>query len=194
MKSVSFCLNIFTFKYKDCLYSTLHKYTSIFYGNLSNNYVQYSIYSLKCNNNSDGHFPTSCSNKGRRRSGCECVSPGLSPSRLSMFLRRVLVLVGSSGACWMGPNVAFFPFFPNSFSTSKNTDQDLTSKQTWLIFLFIFLFFLHLNTYESREQHWPSEILDSWNMVSKAWCVSAKDGRSEGFHLQPDRKTKKIRI
>ena len=32
-------------------------------------------------------------------------------------------------------------------------------------------------------------MLDSWNMVSKAWCVSAKEGRSEGFHLQPDRKT-----
>lgn len=35
-----------------------------------------------------------------------------------MFLRRVLVFVGSSGACWMEPNVAFFPFFPSSFSTS----------------------------------------------------------------------------
>lgn len=31
----------------------------------------------------------------------------------------------------------------------------------------------------------PSEILDSWNMVSKAWWISAKEGRSEGFHCQP---------
>lgn len=46
------------------------------------------------------------------------ILPGLSPSRLSMFLRRVLVFVGSSGACWMEPKVAFFPFFPSSFSTS----------------------------------------------------------------------------
>src|SRR4029434_3870549 len=42
--------------------------------------------------------------------------PGLSPSL--PFLRRVLVLVGSSGACWMGPRVIFFPFLPSSFSTS----------------------------------------------------------------------------
>lgn len=35
------------------------------------------------------------------------------------------------------------------------------------------------------ERRRPSEMLDSWNMVSKAWCVSANDGRSEGFHLQP---------
>ncbi|KAF3849078.1 hypothetical protein F7725_015575, partial [Dissostichus mawsoni] len=38
------------------------------------------------------------------KGGCKCVSPGLSPSRLSMFLRRVLVLVGSCGACWVGPH------------------------------------------------------------------------------------------
>lgn len=28
-------------------------------------------------------------------------------------------------------------------------------------------------------------MLDSWNIVSKAWWISAKDGRSEGFHCQP---------
>lgn len=31
----------------------------------------------------------------------------------------------------------------------------------------------------------PSEMLESWNMVSKAWWVSAKEGRSGGFHFQP---------
>ena len=31
----------------------------------------------------------------------------------------------------------------------------------------------------------PSDMLDSWNMVSKAWWISAKEGRSEGFHCQP---------
>lgn len=31
----------------------------------------------------------------------------------------------------------------------------------------------------------PSEILDSWNIVSKAWWISAKEGRSEGLHCQP---------
>lgn len=54
--------------------------------------------------------------------------PGLSPSRLSMFLRRVLVLVGSSGACWMEPNVAFFPFFPSSFSTSEKINRGLANR------------------------------------------------------------------
>lgn len=28
-------------------------------------------------------------------------------------------------------------------------------------------------------------MLESWNMVSKAWWVSAKEGRSGGFHFQP---------
>lgn len=31
----------------------------------------------------------------------------------------------------------------------------------------------------------PSDMLDSWNIVSKAWWISAKEGRSEGFHCQP---------
>lgn len=31
----------------------------------------------------------------------------------------------------------------------------------------------------------PSEMLDSWNMVSKAWWISAKEGRSQGLHCQP---------
>lgn len=56
-----------------------------------------------------------------------CTQPGLSLSRLSMFLREGLVLVGSCGACWMGPNVDFFPFFPSSFSTSW-----ITQMQFWL--------------------------------------------------------------
>lgn len=119
-------------------------------------------------------------------SGCEHVSPGLSPSRLSVYLRRILVLVGSSGACWMEPNVAFFPFLPSSFSTSKSTitntwfnkqlnmtSQIVSATSDWCFGC-------------KRKQHWPSEMLDSWNIVSKAWCVSAKDGRSKGFHLQPE--------
>lgn len=160
--------------------------SSYFYRNSSNNYlyIPEGIMIIVLD-----YFTTSCSNNGRRHSGCECVSPGLSPSRLSAFLRRVLVLVGSSGACWRGPNVAFFPFLPNSFSTSKKIQhQSRFNKQLNMT--------IDILTPTSkgaldikRKQHWPSEMLDSWNMVSKAWCVSAKDGRSEGFHLQPDRKT-----
>lgn len=36
-----------------------------------------------------------------------------------------------------------------------------------------------------QQQLSPSEMLESWNMVSKAWWVSAKEGRSGGFHFQP---------
>lgn len=31
----------------------------------------------------------------------------------------------------------------------------------------------------------PSEMLESWNMVSKAWWISANEGRSNGLHCQP---------
>ncbi len=46
--------------------------------------------------------------------------PRLSPS---VCLRSVLVLVGSSGACCIGPSVSFLPFFPNSFSTSATHEE-----------------------------------------------------------------------
>lgn len=31
----------------------------------------------------------------------------------------------------------------------------------------------------------PSEMLESWNIVSKAWWISANEGRSNGLHCQP---------
>lgn len=106
--------------------------------------------------------------------------PGLSPSLLSICLRSVLVLVGSSGACCIGPRGSFLPFFPNSFSTSASHED-----WTWATRK------VHSNLYNSRDKVIPSEILDSWNIVSNAWWVSAKEGRSAGFHLQPkDRNTK----
>lgn len=40
-----------------------------------------------------------------------------------------------------------------------------------------------------RKGTLPSDMLDSWNIVSKAWWISAKEGRSEGFHCQPEDET-----
>lgn len=33
----------------------------------------------------------------------------------------------------------------------------------------------------------PSEMLESWNIVSKAWWISANEGLSNGLHCQPGR-------
>ncbi len=37
----------------------------------------------------------------------------------------------------------------------------------------------------------PSEMLESWNIVSKAWWISANEGRSNGLHCQPGRDKQK---
>lgn len=45
-----------------------------------------------------------------------------------------------------------------------------------------------------QQQFSPSEMLESWNMVSKAWWVSAKEGRSGGFHFQPAKTESRVSL
>lgn len=57
---------------------------------------------------------------------------------------------------------------------------------------------LEVNIYrklkDKEKRFSPSLMLESWNMVSKAWWVSANEGLSRGFHFQPKAREKQKKV
>lgn len=88
-------------------------------------------------------------------------------SLCSAALLEVLVLVGSSGACSRVPATPRMPFFPNSFSTSKNHQKNQQQNQQssvttsfWYVgFLFLFKTRVVIYTQLQKRDTHPEEIV-----------------------------------